>query len=230
MPDIALVEPPRVTAYTTPRPDISAMVPDAAVSLLDVGCSNGALGRSLKSAVPRRRVVGMEIDADFCAQARHHLDEVICANLNTFDWQTVADAQFDCIIFGDVLEHLIDPAACLAAARRKLAPGGCMVISLPNVRHVSSFLSIFVRGTFPRRDRGIFDRTHLRWFTIDDARALVAGAGLRVERIDYVLRLGDQGGGLANKLLHKLLGRARAAFPVREFFTYQFCLRAVAAG
>lgn len=218
----------RDTAYTTPRPDVFAMVPRTAQSILDVGCSNGALGASLRHVFAMRRIVGVEGDAAFAAEAARHLDKVICADLNSFDWPVaMQDMLFDCVIFADVLEHLIDPARHLVEAQRFLRPGGCIVISLPNIRHASSLHSIFIKGSFPRRDRGIFDRTHLRWFTITDAKALVDEAGMGIDEISYSLRLGDKGGGMMNRLANRIFTPIRTFYPIREFLTYQFCLRAV---
>ena len=219
--------PTRDSAYTTTRPDVFAMVPDTASRVLDVGCSNGTLGLSLKQARFGREVVGIEMNEAFAAEAARRLDHVVCADLNELDWRSLSDGRrlFDCIVFADVLEHLTDPGHHLRAASELLASGGSIVISLPNVRHLSSLYAIFVKGTFPRKDRGIFDSTHLRWFTISDARAMAAQIDLRVERVDYALRFGDKGGGLANRLLNRLPPRLRIVYPVREFLTYQFCMR-----
>ncbi|WP_170942066.1 class I SAM-dependent methyltransferase [Noviherbaspirillum denitrificans] len=220
----------RNAAYTTPRPDVFALVPSTALRVLDVGCSNGALGASLRMAREGRKVFGVEIDPSFAAEAEHHLDHVTCADLNELDWTALLPGtMFDCIIFADVLEHLLEPRNHLLKAKQRLQPGGCIVISLPNIRHISSFYSIFIRGTFPSRSRGIFDRTHLRWFTISDAIRLVTELGMHVDQSSYVIRLGDQGGGIWNRLAIKVLGPIQHFFPIREFLTYQFCLRLIAA-
>lgn len=219
----------KTQAYTTPRPDISAMVPASAANILDVGCSNGALGRSLKQACPGREVSGIELDPDFAAEARNYLRLVIRADLNSMSWEEQLEGQtFDCIIFADVLEHLSDPIKCLSNARRYLAVGGCVIVSLPNVRHVSALTSIFIFGAFPRRDRGIFDRTHLRWFTVADARELLHETGFAVQDADFALRWGDRGGGIVNRMLNRLPLQLRKWAPIREFFCYQMCLRAEA--
>ena len=218
----------REQAYTTPRPDVFAMVPPCARAILDVGCSNGALGVSLKHAAPERRVWGVELDPAFAEEANRKLDGVMCADVGALDWDALHPGQqFDCILFADVLEHLPDPAATLAAARRRLLPGGCMVISLPNIRHLSALRAIYLGGHFPRRERGIFDSTHLRWFTLADAHQMLQAQQLKVARASYALRLGDQGGGRINRLLNRLPPSVAALAPVREFLTYQFCLQAV---
>lgn len=220
--------PDRTTAYTTPRPDVFAMVPTNAISILDVGCSNGVLGASLRNALDGRKVFGVEIDAAFADEARGRLDHVACADLNQFEWASFMPGQeFDCIIFADVLEHLIEPHTHLQAAQRRLRRGGCIVISLPNIRHISAFYSIFLNGTFPLRDRGIFDKTHLRWFTIKDAKTMIEKIGMHVEDIAYALRIGDAGGGIMNRAANKLPGPVKRFVFVREFLTYQFCLRVV---
>ena len=74
------------------------------------------------------------------------------------------DGPFDAIVYGDVLEHLSDPLAALVALNRTLAAGGLVIVSVPNVAHLWVRLSA-PRGALRLRDRGILDRTHLRFFT-----------------------------------------------------------------
>lgn len=216
----------RDAAYTTPRPDVFEMVPVGADHVLDVGCSNGALGSSLRAARAGRIVFGIEFDASFASEAKLSLDHVVNADVNFLDWDlALAGTTFDCIIFADVLEHLIDPQGCLQKARRHLRPGGSIVVSLPNIRHLSALWAIFVAGQFPKRDRGIFDRTHLRWFTIADAHQLFSDLGFKVSASNSALRWGDTGGGRVNRLLNRLPGFVQRWGPVREFLTYQMCFR-----
>ena len=217
----------RDAAYTTSRPDVCDMVPAEARRILDVGCSNGALGRFLQQAQPERSVSGIEFDAVFAQEAAKHLEYVVHADLNLLDWRLAfGDRRFDCIIFADVLEHLIDPLSCLRQAVQYLQPQGCFVISLPNIRHLSAMSAIFFKGHFPQRDRGIFDRTHLRWFTYADALQLLEDCGLENNAHSAVLRWGDRGGGRMNRLLNRLPMSLQRWRPVREFLGYQICLSA----
>jgi methionine biosynthesis protein MetW len=218
----------RDLSYTTPRPDIFEMVPIEARCILDVGCSNGALGRALKRAQPTRTIEGIEFDVAFANEAAEHLDRVVNADLNVLDWHEAFDERFfDCIIFADVLEHVVDPRRCLTEAVTRLKPGGCVVVSLPNIRHYYALLTVLLGGRFPRRERGIFDRTHLRWFTIADAHSLLRDVGLTVTSASFAMRWGDLGGGRMNRLLNRLPKAVRNWTPVREFLTYQMCLRAM---
>ena len=165
----------RSAAYTTVCMDIVDLVPHAALQILDVGCSNAA-------------------------ETAKYLDYVANADLNGFDWDAAfGSRRFDCIIFADVLEHLVDPSQCLEQALKRLQPGGSIVVSLPNIRHISAFWAIFFRGNFPKRSRGIFDSTHLRWFRLKDAQNLLAEQGLTISEFSVALRWGDSGFGEATR-------------------------------
>jgi 2-polyprenyl-3-methyl-5-hydroxy-6-metoxy-1,4-benzoquinol methylase len=167
----------RRAAYETERPEVQALVPLSARRILDVGCAAGALGSALK-ARQHAEVLGIELDPGYAADAERVLDRVICAD---------ADAglaredlgSFDCIVAADVLEHLVDPWATARRCAALLTPGGALVVSVPNVQYLKTFKEL-ARGHWPREDAGLFDRTHLRWFTIADAHELVTQAGLAV--------------------------------------------------
>jgi O-antigen biosynthesis protein len=102
---------------------------------------------------------------------------VIVADLDHADLrQLVENQQFDVIVFGDVLEHLRDPLPALRQARTLLAPGGYVVISIPNVAHGDVRMSLLL-GRFPYRNLGLLDNTHLRFFTRANLRELLDDAG-----------------------------------------------------
>jgi methionine biosynthesis protein MetW len=149
---------------------IAEAVPGGA-RVLDVGCASGHLGAEL---VARRgcTVVGIERDAGAAAQARGRGLEVREADVE----RDGLDARgFDVVVFGDVLEHLRDPAAVLGAARA--AP--LTVVSLPNIAHWTARRAL-LRGRFPQEDHGLFDRTHLHFFTRATAHALARDAGFAI--------------------------------------------------
>ena len=177
----------RAHAYENARPEVAALVPHAARRILDLGCASGALGAALKARQPCE-VVGIEADPAYARDAEARLDRVVCADLNAFDEDL---GRFDCVIAADVLEHLVDPWAVLARWSGALAPGCRAVISLPNARHWEVFRELGLRGAFPRRAAGIFDATHLRWFTLGDVYGLCDAAGLALEQVVRVSRPGS---------------------------------------
>ena len=146
-------------------------------SVLELGCSNGFLSRLIASE--QTRVVGIEIDADAAREARRHCSGVYGLDLNHAHWSDAVVERFDLAAFGDVLEHLLDPAKALREARRVLNPGGRVLICLPNVAHWTVRLKLLA-GRFDYQSIGIMDHTHLRFFTLPSARRLVAAAGYQV--------------------------------------------------
>lgn len=147
--------------------------------VLDVGCAEGYLAALLKER--GCDVVGMEADPAAAAKAAMVCDHVIAGDVEDPAIRDLAAHEFDRVLFGDVLEHLRDPAAVLRWARG-IAP--VAVVSLPNIGHWTARREV-LRGRFPQADHGLFDRTHLRFFTRATARGLVEDAGWRVTREQF---------------------------------------------
>lgn len=164
-----------VSEYRLP---ILARVP-AGATVLDVGPWTGAHGRHLIEHA-QAVVDGVETDAEAAAVAAAEYREVIVGAVDDEAVEArLTGRGYDTILFLDVLEHLRDPATVLKTARDWLRPGGTVLCSLPNVAHWRVRLAL-ARGRFDYADAGLMDRTHLRWFTRDSARELVAGAGYAV--------------------------------------------------
>ncbi len=153
-------------------------VPDGA-RVLDVGCAEGYLARAL--AERGCTVVGLEFDPRAASAARDVCERVVVGDVEDPAVREQVDGPFDRVLFGDVLEHLRDPEAVLRWAATLLGADGRAVVSLPNIAHWTARREL-LRGRFPQADHGLFDRTHLRFFTRQSARALVERAGLTVER------------------------------------------------
>jgi SAM-dependent methyltransferase len=81
--------------------------------------------------------------------------------------------EFDYIVFADVLEHLRDPAAVLRRCLPALKETGKIIISVPNIANWIIRLSLLF-GKFDYMDRGILDRTHLRFFTLRSLKQLMS--------------------------------------------------------
>jgi SAM-dependent methyltransferase len=153
-------------------------VPDGA-RVLDVGCATGYLAAELT----RRgcSVTGVEADPDVAERARTHCEAVVVGDVEDGAWrgELAALAPFDVVLCGDVLEHLRDPWSALRGLAALAVPGGKVVLSVPNVAHWTGRRAV-ARGRFEYAEHGLFDRTHLRFFTRESARDLAQSAGLRV--------------------------------------------------
>ena len=185
--------------------------------VLDVGAATGYLAREL-----RRRgcaVTCVEVDPGAAAVAEADGLETIRGDITDPATRSVLPRGVDAVLFADVLEHLYDPLATLRFAHELLAPGGRVVASIPNVAvwHARREL---LAGRFPYSDHGIFDRTHLRFFTRATARELAERAGFAVASERFApasLPFEARAGGLA-----RLRERAARARP--ELFALQFVL------
>ena len=155
--------------------------------VLEFGPSYGYMTRYLKEE-KLSRVTIVEYDAECANIASEFAEKTIVADIERPSlWVSpLADDRFDFIVFGDVLEHLRDPKTTILEAIKFLRPGGCLLVSLPNVGHNSVLIDLF-NGKFEYRKIGIMDETHLRFFTLDSAKKLIESTGMCVEHVDKVL-------------------------------------------
>jgi len=165
------------------RDDLAAKVPEGARAVLDVGCSRGATAPALR----RRgvaRIVGIEPDEDDAAQAALVYDRVLARTLEAVRPDEFS-ADFDAILFGDVLEHLEDPSDALARVRPWLSSPGVVVASVPNVGNFA-IVADLLAGRFDYIPYSLLSGTHVRHFTRSTIRDLFEATGYQVESVDTV--------------------------------------------
>jgi len=133
-----------------------------------------------------------------------------------------ADAAFDVVVCDSQLEHRFDPEHALNEMARVLAPGGRLILLLPNTAHwrVRWWL---LRGRFPYVPNTPTDWLHIRFFTLPDTQRMLAQRRLVVERVDGSASLWVKGlypawlrRGLPAKLYTRLARRRPALF-ARDF-------------
>ena len=192
--------------------------------VLDVGCANGYLAEVLVGH--GCKVSGVEYDPVAAEEARKHLETLVVGDLEQLDLVAeLGEGRFDVIVFGDVLEHLRDPLPVLRQARALLAPGGYVVISIPNIAHGAVRLTL-LQGRFDYRPLGLLDSTHIRFFTRDNLKALLHEAGfaatdfLRTTAGIFETELGLTADEVPAELVERVLEDPDAT-------TYQFVVRAV---
>lgn len=162
------------------RPEVRALVPADARRVLDVGCGAGALGAALREERDVE-VVGLELSPAAAARAAERLDRAIEADLEALTELPFEPGHFDAMVFGDVLEHLRDPHRLLRTLRPWLADDGALVCSVPNVGHWSVVLPLLVQDRWHYEDAGLLDRTHVHFFTLSEADAMLRECGFAVE-------------------------------------------------
>jgi len=149
--------------YWNEREEMLRFIPKDARLVLEVGCGGGIFGSAVKR-VSGAEVWGIEIDNEAASAAKDKLDKVIIGDVSEII-PNMPDKKFDCIVFNDMLEHLVDPFSVLITIKSKLTPKGVIVCSIPNVRYLPVLRRLLVDKQWKYEDWGVLDRAHLRFFT-----------------------------------------------------------------
>ena len=188
----------------------------APLRILDVGCGPGWVAAEL-----RRRghhVTGVDLIADegigdrtdrfFSADVEHGLPDEVGSG-------------FDVIIAADVIEHVRNPDELLADLAGRLGPHGLIIASVPNFAHWYPRLRV-AAGLFDYDQRGILDRTHVRFFTRRSFRRVLANTGLETASERYAGLPLDVLGveGASGRVVGAVDGLGRRLWPT--LFAYQF--------
>lgn len=170
--------------YKNIRHDLIPLVPEDANCILEVGCAEGMTGNELKKR-PGVFVAGIENNKTAAELARKVLDDVIIGDIESMDIPYSTSA-FDCIIFADVLEHLVNPLDVLKKVSKHLKKDGTVIMSIPNVQFYGVVHQL-IEGNWTYQKEGILDETHLRFFTFKEIEKLVNEAGLSIQQIEETL-------------------------------------------
>jgi len=192
--------------------------------VVDAGCGSGALAELLGGEP--LSIVGFDSDEIGLAAARRHGELALAADLHVGPLPALRRSA-DVLVCADVLEHFADPGPLLKTLMaRYLAPGGKVIVSLPNVAHLYVRAQLAL-GRWEYAERGILDRTHLRFFTRRSARALLAETGVVVHRelatplpLPVVLTAFDKDRSL--HWLHALSAAATRVWPSLLAYQYVF--------
>jgi SAM-dependent methyltransferase len=159
-----------------PNPDLLSRTPLSARAILDVGCGTGALGHAYRRLNPAAQLFGIDKDPQAASVAAERYDQMFCGDVER-EMLPFGAQRFDTLIYGDVLEHLQDPFTVLAKQAEQLERAGTVVICIPNVEHWS-FAARLLLGNWQYEESGLFDETHLRWFTAASMKRGLESIGL----------------------------------------------------
>lgn len=187
--------------------------------VLDLGCGPGHVARQV--AARGYDVVGVEqagaAGDDFPASVR-----LVEADLDA--GMPPLPGRFDFVVCADILEHLRRPERLLNQIRAVLNPDGRLLASLPNSGNIH-FRFTVLSGRFPQEDKGLFDRTHVRFYTRRGWLELLAVAGFEVQSISSTgipvgLRFPRWADTMAIRALEAVFHRLAAFWP--SLWAYQF--------
>lgn len=154
---------------------IKLVEPDKKV--LDIGCASGYLASFLKEK--GCLVDGIDYDDKYIQEAKKHCN----AKVLDISKENI-EGRYDVVIMGDILEHLVHPDEVLLKLKYNLSDNGYIIISLPNIVNIYPRLKILC-GMFDYEEKGIFDRTHLKFFTRKSLKEMLKNTGYKIEKMDY---------------------------------------------
>jgi SAM-dependent methyltransferase len=168
--------------YENDRPDMLPLLPAGTRRVLELGCGEGRFGVLVKNS-RGAEYWAIEFQPEVAARAEGRLDHVLVGDADQHI-PDLPDGYFDAIVANDVLEHLTYPWVTLEKLKPKLSPQGVVVASIPNIRHLPALATIVFARDFPQYDEGIFDRTHLRFFTKKSIKRMFDQAGYDLRSIE----------------------------------------------
>lgn len=136
--------------------------------ILDIGCGAGDTGNLIQETYPNTKVVGITCSQAEYEQATKKLSSCIQLNLEDETLPNISQQTFDVLCFCHVLEHLVDPIKVINNLLPYLKPNGKVIIAIPNVANWRSRWKLAI-GKFEYTDGGVFDRTHLHFYTFHTA-------------------------------------------------------------
>ncbi|PCG13925.1 MULTISPECIES: bifunctional 2-polyprenyl-6-hydroxyphenol methylase/3-demethylubiquinol 3-O-methyltransferase UbiG [Sphingomonas] len=169
--------------------DDAGFTPLAGRRALDMGCGAGLLAEPL--ARMGAAVTAVDAAAESIAVARLHAEgRRLTVDYRVGGVEAVAGETFDLVTSMEVVEHVADPHAFVAALAASVAPGGLLVMSTPNRTWLSRFALVEAAERLGQVPRGTHDWD--RFLAPDELTAMIADAGLEV--IDVTgLTLGTKG-------------------------------------
>ena len=147
-------------------------------SVLDLGCGDGYLGALLSER--GYDVTGIEKRGGY---TNHFPAQVRLVEADLENGLPSVGGRYQHVMCADILEHLREPESLLSQIADIVQPGGRIVASLPNSGNVYFRLNVAM-GRFPQHDKGLFDRTHLRFYTWEGWENLFGGAGWRITSVE----------------------------------------------
>lgn len=196
--------------YSHTRQDLIRLVPASAKRVLEIGCGAGMTGKALKDCGVEE-VVGVELQTEAGKSAMQYYDRVVIGDVEKVRLP-YGEGYFDCAIYGDVLEHLVDPWKLLQEHNLLIKPGGAIICSIPNIRYFKVTRRLVARGKWEYEDDGVLDRTHLRFFTRASIEEMLAHAGFVITKM---IRRPSCAGWL--KLFNLILGNLLIDHLVRKY-------------
>ena len=209
--------------YTHSRNDVIELInepSDKSLSILEIGCGLGETLARIKYLYPDSELHGIEI-AERIASIGNNRFDIRCGDIEKTDLNN--SEKYDYIIFADVLEHLVNPEALLHKIKPHINDNGYIIASIPNIMNASVIRELLA-GNFTYKDAGILDRTHLRFFTLNEIKRLFERTDYRI--IDLKTTIMPKDSTDTYKEFFECLLKIDGVAPRESFDAYQYIIKA----
>ncbi len=190
--------------------------------LLDIGCGDGSLAIQVKEKYDE--VYGIEFSDKAAELAKEKGVIVSISNLN-YESLPYEDCFFDTAVCLDIIEHIFDPARLVKETLRILRPGGCIILSTPNIRYIYCLIPLIFKGRFPKTSSDLesYDGGHIHYFTFKDVELLLGDVGFKkIEKFGLFQWESFNFAGKIKDIIKNIFGRNFK----REFFSSGVIVRA----
>jgi 2-polyprenyl-3-methyl-5-hydroxy-6-metoxy-1,4-benzoquinol methylase len=160
---------------------VDVLPPNPRARLLEIGCGSGETAAYALAEGKCGWCCGVELCEGPAQEAREKMQRIIVGDVERIDFD-FPDHHFDILLMSEVLEHLVNPWDVLRRLHKFLKPGAVVVAGSPNICHYHVILSL-LRGKWSYEPRGIFDATHLRWFSPSAYRKMFEDCKFTVDEV-----------------------------------------------
>lgn len=165
--------------YSLHRREMLQFLPLNYLRVLEVGCGEGSFRFNLDTSCEYWAIEANDVSAKLASKIIYKVfhgkyEEV---------YEQLPDNYFDLVICNDVIEHMCDHEHFLISVKKKMTKESCLVGSVPNIRHIHALTELLFRKDWRYVEQGIFDKTHLRFFTEKSLKTVFSNCGWSIENL-----------------------------------------------
>jgi 2-polyprenyl-3-methyl-5-hydroxy-6-metoxy-1,4-benzoquinol methylase len=161
------------------RPELAEFLPDDYSRILEIGCGEGHFHMHLRHNC---EYWGIEPDHDAARVASKQLQKVLVGTFHDV-FEQLPNNYFDLIICNDVIEHIADHDEFFQSIKIKIKNHCYFIGSIPNVRFISNLIELLIKKDWKYKEKGILDKTHLRFFTEKSLERTMKENGFIIEAL-----------------------------------------------
>jgi 2-polyprenyl-3-methyl-5-hydroxy-6-metoxy-1,4-benzoquinol methylase len=150
--------------------------------IVEVGCMHGALAKEYKKINPEVNWIGLDIEKKYTEKAAEYCTKTYCLDvekMTEIEKFYLFDA--DVWIFADVLEHLYNPWKLISEIS-KMNNNSELIACIPNSQHWS-YQARVNAGQMQYDNEGLFDKTHIRFFSLKTMIQMFIDNGFSINSI-----------------------------------------------